>query len=514
MTPKSAIFKKTSLPQHIKSCLLAWVIIMGVIMPVFAQPRSLWSNVSESQIKVTQGARQIIPRVYRTVSLDRAALKIFLTSLPMERDVPVSNSMRIMSLPMPDGSFQNFRVVESPVMEPGLMKKFPEIKTYSGQGIDDPHATVRFDWTPKGFHAMILSPSGTVFIDPYSKADLQHYISYYKRDFVPGSIKKFVEGGMDEDLLKIKPGNSKVDQNSSLKTLVSSGTQLHTYRLALAADHNYSSFQGGTKALALSAMVTTMNRVNGVYEREVCVHLNIIAGDDALIYLNTKTDPYTAVGACDLRPQNQTNIDAVTGSANYDIGHLFAMSAGGCAMTNSVCNNSFKAYGVTGNDSPVGDPFDIDYVAHEMGHQFNCPHTWNGTQGSCSPDQYAASSAYEPGSGTTIMSYAGICGSDDLQPHSDAFFASKSFDDIVSYTTSGTGSSCGVTSATGNSPPTVNAGPSGFTIPINTPFTLTGSGSDPDGDPLTFDYEEFDLGPAGAPNSPSGNAPIFRFFPL
>ena len=265
--------------------------------------------------------------------------------------------------------------------------------------------------------------------------------------------------------------------------------------------------------LTLAAMVTTMNRVNGVYEKEVSVHMNIIAGDDALIYLTAAGDPYTASGACDLRPQNQTNIDAVTGSANYDIGHLFAMSAGGCATNNSVCNNALKAYGVTGNSSPVGDPFDIDYVAHEMGHQFNCPHTWNGTQGSCSAGQYAAGSAYEPGSGTTIMSYAGICGSDDLQPHSDAFFASKSFDDIVTYTSTGTASTCGVTTNTGNNPPSVNAGPGGFTIPTNTPFTLTGSGTDPDGDPLTFEYEEFDLGPAGAPNSPSGNAPIFRFFP-
>lgn len=481
------------------------------LSPVFAQNASFWSDVSESRIKVTAGARKIIPNTYRTLALNQVAIRNFLKTLPLETNVQIRHSNYILSLPMPDGTFQDFRVVESPVMEPGLMKKYPDIKTYSGQGINDPAATVRFDYTPKGFHAMILSPSGTVFIDPYSKDDQVHYISYYKKDFIPGAGKKIIEEGMEADILKLQPFNNPKGNNGSNQA--ASGTQLRTYRLALAADHNYSAFQGGTVPLVLAAMVTTMNRVNGVYEREVSVRMNLIADNDELIYLTAAGDPYTASGACDLRPQNQTNIDAVTGSANYDIGHLFAMSAGGCAINNSVCNNSLKAYGVTGNSNPVGDPFDIDYVAHEIGHQFNCPHTWNGTQGSCSAGQYAASSAYEPGSGTTIMGYAGICGADDLQPNSDAFFASKSYDDIITYNSTGTGSTCGVATPTGNNPPSVDAGPGGFTIPVSTAFTLTGSGSDPDGDPLTFTYEQFDLGPSGSPNSPSGNAPIFRFFP-
>ena len=513
MQPTFLLPKKSLMQQRLKSGLLATFIFVFVCTPIFAQRKSLWSDVAETQIRVAQGARTIVPRVYRTLALNQSGMKNLLRSLPMESNTAVRNSNSIIRLPMPDGSYESFRVVESPVMEPALMKKYPEIKTYSGQGIEDPAATVRFDWTPKGFHAMILSPKGTVFIDPYSKTDIGHYICYYKKDFVPAGRKNFSEEAAGEGVLKMQPNPLKTNPNYAGKELASSGTQLHTYRLALAADHKYSTFQGGTKALTLAAMVTTMNRVNAVYEKEVSVHMNIIAGDDALIYLTAAGDPYTAAKACDLRPQNQTNIDAVTGSANYDIGHLFAMSAGGCAVNNSVCNNALKAYGVTGNSIPVGDPFDIDFVAHEMGHQFNCPHTWNGTQGECKTGQYSAGSAYEPGSGTTVMSYAGICGSDDLQPHSDAFFASKSFDDIVTYTSSGTASTCGVTTATGNNAPTVDAGPGGFTIPKNTPFTLTGSGTDPDGDPLTFEYEEFDLGPAGAPNSPSGNAPIFRFFP-
>ena len=505
--------KKQILYQTLKIFLIA-AILITISYKAHAQRKALWTFVAESRIEKTQGARTIIPRAYKTIELNQTALTRLLKTLPMENIVPVRNSKFNIGLPMPDGTIQYFKVVESPVMEPELAKKYPQIKTYSGQSLSDPTATVRFDWTPKGFHAMILSSAGTVFIDPYSNADIAHYLSYFKKDFIPmNGTKKFEEGDGGENQLKIKNTPDSPNNNKAQKALAPSGTQLHTYRLALAADHNYSAFQGGTKALTLSAMAITMNRVNGVYEREVSVHMNLISNTDALIYITAASDPYTANGACDLRPQNQSNIDLVIGNSNYDIGHLFAMSSGGCATTNSVCNNLLKAYGVTGNSNPVGDPFDIDYVAHEMGHQFNCPHTWNGTQNACSAGQYSASSAYEPGSGTTIMSYAGICGSDDLQPHSDAFFASKSFDDIVSYTTSGTGSNCGATTATGNNPPTVDAGPSGFTIPKNTPFTLTGSGTDPDGDPLTFEYEEFDLGPAGDPNAPSGNAPIFRFFP-
>ena len=225
--------------------------------------------------------------------------------------------------------------------------------------------------------------------------------------------------------------------------LRASGNQLRTYRVAIAADSNYYNFQGRTVAGTLAAIVTSLNRVNFVYEREVAIHMNLVANNNLLIFSGaTSPYPYTQTLACALRPENQTKIDAVIGSANYDIGHLFAMSAGGCATGNSVCNNSLKAYGVTGTGNPVGDPFDIDYVAHEIGHQFNARHTWNGTQNSCTTGQYDATSSYEPGSGTTIMAYAGICGSDNLQPNSDPYFHTRSFDVIVAYSTSGTGSSC------------------------------------------------------------------------
>lgn len=481
---------------------LTFLLITG--LNVWAQDTQLWTDKTETAA-MRSSDRRIVPVNYRTIAADIIALKNLLAKSPLERPgLNALSSDNVLVLPMPNGTMQRFSIIESPIMAPELAAKYPEIKTYLGQGKDDRAISVRCDITPKGFHAMMFTSEGTVFIDPYHTGDMENYISYYKRDFIPPREKYMPE---------YNGGDIRTSGISGMPSqLLASGTQLRTYRLALAADSNYYNFQGGTKPLTMAAMVTSMNRVNFVYEREVAIRMVIIAGDDQLIFPGTTSPyPYTVTDACGLRPQNQTKIDAVIGSANYDIGHLFAMSAGGCATGNSVCNAATKAYGVTGTSNPVGDPFDIDYVAHEMGHQFNGDHTWNGTVGSCSPGQYVAASAYEPGSGSTIMAYAGICGSDNLQPNSDPYFHTRSFDQIVSYSTTSTGNTCPVTSATGNGVPSVNAG-ANYTIPKSTPFILTGSGSDPDGDPLTYCWEEFDLGPAGPPNVSTTTGPIFRSF--
>lgn len=473
-----------------------------------AQMGSLWYDIPESAI-VPAGERQIVPLDYRTMRLNVEGMKALMNAAPTEGTIETRRSPAIVEMPMPGGGLQRFRFVESPIMEMELAIRYSDIRTFLGQGIDDPTATVRFDLTAAGFHAMILSSGPTVYIDPYASNDDRHYIAYYKDASVHDGSR-----GLEETEV-IDPGGemaAEIARLLELRTAVAIGEQLRTYRIAVAATGEYTTFHGGTVASGLAAVVTAMNRVNQIYEREVSIRMVLVANNDQIIYTNPATDPYTNNSGSTMLGQNQTNLDNVIGNANYDIGHVFSTGGGGVAGLGVVCRTGSKARGVTGLPSPIGDPFYVDYVAHEIGHQFGGNHTFNGNAGSCAGGNRNASTAYEPGSGTTVMAYAGICSPQNTQNFSDDYFHGISIDEIVAYSTLGAGSLCPVVTVTGNNAPVVNAGPAGRTIPVNTPFMLTGSAIDGDGDTLTYTWEQFDLGAAGHPNSPSGNAPIFRSF--
>ncbi len=465
----------------------------------------LWQDIDESSL-VSTDERQIVPESYRTLRLNKDLLQSRLTQAPQESSVSPNDSELVISLPLPNGKFSRFRFVESPIMEDSLQAQYPEIRTYNGQGIDDASATVRFDFTPKGFHAMILSEEGSVFIDPYSKNDSDNYISYYKRDFqkVDRTFACLVANGIPNALEK-KHLEHKLFPEANL---VNNAGTLHTYRLAMAATGEYTTFHGGTVAGALAAITTTMNRVNGVYQRDLSVRMILVANNTNIIYTNAATDPYANTSG-DLNA-NQTNIDTVIGSANYDVGHLVGTGGGGVAQLNSPCGVS-KARGLTGSPSPVGDPFDIDYVAHEMGHQFGGNHTFNSTNSSCNGNR-ASTAAYEPGSASTIQGYAGICGTSDTQRNSDDYFHIRSLEEMTTFIN---GNTCEVESSNSNNAPVVTAAPA-CTIPINTPFELTGSATDANSDSLTYTWEEYDLGAStnAVPNTDAtgGARPIFRSY--
>lgn len=433
-------------------------------------------------------------------TLDEGELHKLLADAPRE-GTPKALDPVIISIPTPEGDYMRFEAIESPIWEPGFELRMPGTMTYFGQCIDEPTARVRFDWTPAGFHASVRgSAEGNWYVDPYWQGETTTYSSYYTRDNSPqfSEFQCLVDSASTETF------------DTPLADKVLNGTVLKTYRLAVAATVEYTAFHGGTQVLGQAAIVTAMNRVNQVYEDEVALRMILVANNIDVVYA-TAPDPYSNGSGSTMLGQNQTNLDAVIGNANYDIGHVFSTGGGGVASLRSPCTG-LKARGVTGQDFPTGDNFWIDFVAHEMGHQWGGNHTFNGVSGSCAGGNRNGATAYEIGSGTTIQAYAGICGSDDVKSHSDAYFHSVSLDEIVAFINTGNGNNCDVEVPTGNTPPSVDAGPV-FSIPIGTPFTMTATGSDVDGDTLTYCWEQRDLGVARALSAPdNGTSPISRSY--
>jgi len=464
-----------------------------------------WSASKESEIRLS-GKRQIIPQKYLTFKLNGTSLKDKLFSAPLEKQVQINQSTCIITLPLPNGTMQQFRVVESPIMESGLANQFPDMKTFSIKGIDDPYANGKLDWNEFGFHGMIRTVNnGDFFVDPYGVGNTTDYITYYTTDFIKDPSQKIPEVGVLKNNESSQEGSvtpkKKGENESRVLSAVCVGAQLRTYRLAVACTGEYAvaatGFTAPTVAQTLAKIVTSVNRVDGVYETEVAVRLMLVASETLVVFTNSLTDPFSGNNNSNtLINESQTVITNTIGSANYDIGHTFSTGAGGLASVGVVCIGSQKASGVTGDSNPVGDPYDIDYVAHEMGHQFGGNHTFNSITGSCGGGNRNASTSVEPGSGVTIMAYAGICNSDDLAPHSIAYFHAISYDEIVSYVNSVNGNSCPVTTTTSNHPPLVT-GSGNFIVPKSTAYILTGSATDPDGDALTYSWEETDIGTSG-----------------
>lgn len=488
-----------------KSSVAAFLFFL-IAVPALAQ-QGIFNTVAESSISVGNAKRVIIPRQYNLVSANIPQLKNFLWSLPSEQDLPNFSSAPVMELPMPDGSTARFRVWESSIQEKPLEEKFPDIKTFAGQGIDDPYATIRMDFSPDfGFHAQILSVNGRIYIDPYARGNINYYISYDQKDnFRNVSFSCETNADLEEEL----------EGATAAKMLAGPcrGTQLFTYRLAIACTGEYAQAVGaGTAAALHAAIVTTVNRVTGVYEKEVAIRLILVGNNNLIEFLNPATDPFNGnFNSGVLIAESQSVITSNIGTGNFDIGHTFSTGGGGLAGLGVVCNPSQKARGITGSPVPVGDAYDIDYVAHEMGHQFGATHSFNSNGFGCGGNR-SGSSAYEVGSGTTIMGYAGICGTDNIQPNSDPYFHAISFDQIGTYIDNG-GSFCRGVINTGNNPPSITAmDNNNATIPFGTPFTLSGSATDPDGDALTYSWEQWDLGPGGDWNDGANSTtqPLFK----
>lgn len=674
--------------------------------------RAFWKDLAGTPAaRSARGAEPAIrPKRFRSLDLDAPSLRGALAAAPREFTEAARRSPAVITLPAPDGSFQRFAIVESPVMEDGLAKKHPQIRTYSGRGIDDPTATLRMSQTQLGLQVSVRSRAGSWYIDPYYRNDTSLHVSYWRRDagenprarfsfsppltpqaqidlqrgryragdpvlvegfgFLPGapvtievreagdaivrqsqvviaqsdgsvhhSFTADPSSGSGSFVVTVSDGRSKssttyqvIAQSEPLETTV--GLQLRTHRLALLTDPSYAEYFGPENVTA--AKVQLINRVNQVYENDSAIRMVLVAETDRL-NLNTAAEMTGGNGPCGTQAcyteaqANSCSVSTLTrtrqvigllvGASNFDVGHIGTGRNGGGIASLGVVGGNNKAQGCTGINPPVGDVWAIDYVAHELGHQYGSNHTFNGTVGNCAGGNRSAANSVEPGSGSSVMAYAGICGADNLQLNTDPYWSMRSLDVITAYVSGaetniievqlaaltgfntngqqfqmgwngeesapivrGTnytaagikavieaiagwpaGGTVTVTSVsdsgfqitfggalantnvpmlgflnctggcsgfvgeiaaggptnrqgfvvnTGNTAPVVTA-PAGFTIPVRTPFALTGSATDADDDVVTYMWEQTDRGAAVGTaliNMNKTNGPLFRQF--
>ena len=433
----------------------------------------------------------------------------------VSRDTPL-----IVSIPIAGKGFAQYQLTPNNTMSQGLADKFPSIRTFTGIDINNSANRGSFDMTATGFRGYFYHDGQWIMLDPSQAGNNTDHVAYYKVDAVPRHstyTDRVLERTDPVFKNRITPKS-----NTTAKSVPVVGTTLRTYRLAVSANAEYTAFHSNLNngaaanvADGLAAIVSMVNRVNEVYQRDLSVRFSLVANNNLLIFTNPATDPFDIDGDQDgALIANTTTIDNAIGSANYDIGHLVGVADGGGVASPGICEDGVKAEGLTALFEPIGDAFFIDFVAHEIGHQFGGNHSYNGGAGFCG-GQRVSTTAWEPGSGTTILSYAGICDAENIQNNADAFFHIGSIEEIIGFT-SNARNTCGSTVASNNSIPTANAG-SDVTVPANTPLLLTGSATDADGNSLTYSWEQLDLG--GQTNNPTqvaeddGRRPLFRSFP-
>ncbi|QDO93343.1 T9SS type A sorting domain-containing protein [Formosa sediminum] len=481
---------------------------------IFAQlsPR-FWNKVTHntfSKSKILN--RKTHPTSYQIFNLDIDALKAALDQKTLNVDAKTVSGI-VVDFPMSDGTFQQFKVSASPIMQPELAAKYPMIKTFKAIGVDDKSATMRFSITQNGLHAFSLSGQrSSEFIDPYI-ADGKTYMVYNRASL--GLETQDFECLTQED---INLESLKTDQGS--QALVTGDRTLRTFKLALSCNAKYGALfagQGTTlqkKANILAQMVITINRVNEIYERDLAISLMLINRNDELLYFDLANDPW----GTEFNTTTQQVISTTLGDESlYDIGHNFNTTKGGnSGCIGCVCVDAAAPYtgeiskgrGYTGAENPKGDAFDIDYVAHEMGHQFGAWHTMN----TCSRSGNGKSEV-EPASGSSIMGYSGICGENNVQENSDAHFNYVNIRDIYGAIQYGGLSTCATNISLENTAPIASAGKD-YTIPVSTPFVLRGQATDVDGaSSLTYNWSQNDPERApdeGAPQSTWTVGPMYR----
>lgn len=462
-----------------------------------AQTEKAWKAASKPANVSKNVLRESFPKEFDLYELNIAPIKQALFSVVDK----ASKQSVIITLPNVDGQLEQFEMYEASNFEPALQEQFPQIRAFSGKGITDKYASLKLSISPQGIQTMVFrTDKENEFMEPYS-SDGRIY-AVYNSARAKGRLAWSCS--TEENTMK-----SSLDRQIPAWNKINTG-ELRVMRLAQSCNGEYAAYFGATtagtaadKALVLAAFNATLTRCNGVYEKDLALHLNLVASTTNVIYCNPATDPYsTVLSQWNVQLQNAlsttltgTGTTLAANNAAYDIGHMFGRTGGGgnagcigcvCVDDTASTTDKNKGAGITSpaDGVPMGDNFDIDYVVHEVGHQLGGTHTFsNSNEGS--------GTNKEVGSGITIMGYAGIT-SQDVAPHSIAYYHETSIEQIQANLVTKT---CPVTTSLAGTNATPVVSPlTNYTIPISTPFVLTASATDADGHPITYSWEQNDDG--------------------
>lgn len=451
---------------------------------------------------------------YALFELEFNALEVLL-----ERKLDTNKALHI-AVPLPDGTVERFAIKRGNNLPSELAEKYPSIQSFKGAGVSEPSTTIRGSLSTLGFHAVISKDGQEIYIDPYSRATTSYHMVYFTADDpispemrerlqhdhsqfeTTPNLFEDIQGGRNSPFAKTRSNNVPV--------------VLYKYQIAIAATGEYTQFWGGTKEGALSAINVALDRVNSIFIQEAAIELNLVANNDTLIYTNADTDPFTGTNPGVLTQESPGVINQSIGFSSYDIGHVFTRNCEGDAAgvsggVGTVCGAS-KARGSSCQTS-ANDAFYVRIICHELGHQFGGFHTWNNCPPSNDdPVNYNPLAAFEPGSGSTIMSYSGSCQDQNVVFNPDPYYHVNTLEAIQSFTRGGVGEACAELVPTTNTQPAVIIPfEDGLFIPISTPFKLRAEGMDADGDDLTYCWEQYDRDLViSSLGTPQGNDPSFR----
>ncbi len=470
---------------------------MFFIVPFLnAQQAEMWSQIDDAKIGNSKFQRKVQTEKYKSYHLHLKDIKNRLEFAPGQMS-NLKESSLVISFPNSKGELKEFKIKESPVLNAALAKKFPNIKSYTGRALHHPFERLSFSISEFGLHAIMIEEDGATIVEPVDLSQ-QKYMVFAKNNTEVAANFNCATEGLD-DLGSMAQKAAVTEQNG-----------MKTFRLALAVNGNYAQYQlsefgytGSDQevqiAIIMAELANIVTKINAVYEQELAIRFELVAENDRIIFLDPANDPYNNNNSDEMLTQNQNTLDKIISSDKYDIGHLLSTTSNAVARLRSVCVDGIKGQGVSGMQKPKGDVFYYDVVSHEFGHQFGANHTFNGNYGQCGGQgQLVAKTAVEPGSGSTLMAYAGVCSGQNIQENSDLYFHGTSVEEIKDFLNSGVRFTSPVAMKNNIHVPVADAGEDRV-IPKGTAIKLTGKGSDKDRDVLTYCWEQIDAGLTAVP---------------